>query len=57
MGLVGFVGSPDSAAEIGELDHLKQLVPLGVEGAIVGSAIYRGTIDLAEAILEIGKQP
>ncbi len=35
---------------IGELDHLTRLVPLGVEGAIVASALYRGTVDLAESI-------
>ena len=35
---------------IGELDHLKRLAELGAEGAIVGSAIYRGTIDLHEAV-------
>jgi phosphoribosylformimino-5-aminoimidazole carboxamide ribotide isomerase len=39
---------------IGELDHLRRLANLGAEGAIVGSAIYRGTVDLAEAIRELG---
>ena len=39
---------------IGELDHLRRLTNLGAEGAIVGTAIYRGTIDLAEAIHELG---
>jgi phosphoribosylformimino-5-aminoimidazole carboxamide ribotide isomerase len=38
---------------IGELDHLKRLAELRVEGAIVGSAIYKGTVDLAEAIAAI----
>jgi phosphoribosylformimino-5-aminoimidazole carboxamide ribotide isomerase len=39
---------------IGELDHLRRLATLGAEGAIVGTAIYRGTIDLTEAISELG---
>jgi phosphoribosylformimino-5-aminoimidazole carboxamide ribotide isomerase len=39
---------------IGELDHLRRLATLGAEGAIVGTAIYRGTVDLAEAIHELG---
>lgn len=39
---------------IGEIDHLRQLKNLGADGAIVGSAIYRGTVDLAEAISELG---
>jgi phosphoribosylformimino-5-aminoimidazole carboxamide ribotide isomerase len=39
---------------IGELDHLRRLAKLGADGAIVGTAIYRGTINLAEAITELG---
>jgi phosphoribosylformimino-5-aminoimidazole carboxamide ribotide isomerase len=35
---------------IGTVEHLKQLAAIGVDGAIVGSAIYRGTVDLAEAL-------
>ena len=39
---------------IGDIDHLRRLTTLGVEGAIVGSAIYRGTLDLPQAIAELG---
>ncbi|MDA1035320.1 MAG: 1-(5-phosphoribosyl)-5-[(5-phosphoribosylamino)methylideneamino]imidazole-4-carboxamide isomerase [Chloroflexi bacterium] len=35
---------------IGSIDHLKRLAELGAESAIVGTAIYRGTVDLHEAI-------
>ena len=38
---------------IGEIAHLRRLETLGMEGAIVGSAIYRGTIDLHEAVAEL----
>ncbi len=39
---------------VGELDHLRRLAALGVEGAIVGRAIYEGAVDLAEAVEELG---
>ncbi|MEX2430876.1 MAG: 1-(5-phosphoribosyl)-5-[(5-phosphoribosylamino)methylideneamino]imidazole-4-carboxamide isomerase [Dehalococcoidia bacterium] len=39
---------------IGEIAHLQRLAGIGVAGAIVGSAIYRGTVDLAEALHVIG---
>ena len=39
---------------VAELDHLRRLAALGVEGAIVGRAIYEGTVDLAEAVAELG---
>ena len=35
---------------VASLAHLQRLAVLGVEGAIVGSAIYQGTVDLGEAI-------
>ena len=38
---------------IGAIDHLRQLAELGAESTIVGSAIYRGTVNLREAIVEI----
>ena len=38
---------------IGELDHLRRLASIGAEGAIIGTAIYRGTVDLAEAVREL----
>ena len=42
---------------IGEIDHLKRLADLGAHGAIVGSAIYRGSIDLASAISQLKVSP
>ena len=38
---------------IADIEHLRRLAKLGVEGAIVGSAIYRGTVDLEQAIAEL----
>ncbi len=32
------------------VEHIKQLVATGVEGVIIGTALYRGTITLAEAM-------
>lgn len=39
---------------VGSLDDLESLAEVGVEGAIVGSALYRGAIDLAEAVKRFG---
>jgi phosphoribosylformimino-5-aminoimidazole carboxamide ribotide isomerase len=42
---------------IGQLDHLLALLPLeplGVEGVIVGRALYDGRVDLGEALQAIG---
>ena len=33
-----------------ELDDIKKLAPIGIEGVIVGRSLYEGTLDLAEAI-------
>ncbi len=38
------------AGGIASMDDLERLAQAGVEGAIVGSAIYEGTIDLHEAV-------
>jgi phosphoribosylformimino-5-aminoimidazole carboxamide ribotide isomerase len=38
---------------VGSLDHLRQLRQAGASGAIVGRALYNGTISLAEAIAEV----
>ena len=38
---------------ISSLEHLRRLKELGVEGAIIGKALYTGDIDLEEAIAEI----
>jgi len=35
---------------IASLDHLKRLAALGVEGAIIGSALYTGTLDFRQAV-------
>ena len=35
---------------IGSIEHIKSLVPVGVEGVITGRALYTGDLDLAEAI-------
>ena len=34
------------------LNDVKKLAALGVEGAIIGKALYTGNIDLKEAILK-----
>jgi phosphoribosylformimino-5-aminoimidazole carboxamide ribotide isomerase len=49
--LVSGVNVPVIAAGgISKLEHLKRLKQLGVEGAIIGKALYTGDIDLGEAI-------
>jgi len=32
------------------VQHIKELLPTGVEGVIVGRALYTGAVDLAEAV-------
>jgi phosphoribosylformimino-5-aminoimidazole carboxamide ribotide isomerase len=32
------------------------LAPLGVEGVVIGRALYDGTVDLAEALQAIGPE-
>ncbi len=44
-----------AAGGISSLNHLKVLQKLGVEGAIIGKAVYTGDIDLKKALAEIGK--
>jgi phosphoribosylformimino-5-aminoimidazole carboxamide ribotide isomerase len=44
-----------AAGGIASISHLKMLAKLGVEGAILGRALYTGDIDLKQAIAEIGK--
>jgi phosphoribosylformimino-5-aminoimidazole carboxamide ribotide isomerase len=38
------------AGGIASVDHLTRLSQLGVEGTVVGRALYTGDVDLAEAI-------
>ncbi len=53
--LVTAIGLPVIAAGgISSLSHLKVLNQLGVEGAIVGKALYTGDINLKQALAAIG---
>ena len=45
-----------AAGGISRLEHLQRLKELGVEGAIIGKALYTGDIDLREAISKFGTQ-
>jgi phosphoribosylformimino-5-aminoimidazole carboxamide ribotide isomerase len=42
------------AGGISRLEHLRRLKELGLEGAIIGKALYTGDIDLGEAIINFG---
>ena len=42
------------AGGISQLEHLWRLKKLGVEGAIIGKALYTGDINLGEAIISLG---
>ncbi|MBN2187186.1 MAG: 1-(5-phosphoribosyl)-5-[(5-phosphoribosylamino)methylideneamino]imidazole-4-carboxamide isomerase [Dehalococcoidia bacterium] len=42
------------AGGISKLEHLQRLKELGVEGVIIGKALYTGDIDLEEAIIKFG---
>jgi len=53
-GLLSQVGVPVIAAGgISSIEHLTRLAGLGVEGAIVGRAIYTGDLDFKEAVRSI----
>ena len=41
------------AGGISKLEHLRRLKQLGVEGAIIGKALYTGDVDLEEAIIKV----
>jgi len=41
-------------SNIGDIAALKELAPLGVEGVIVGKALYAGTVNIAEALALAG---
>ncbi|MEY4312223.1 MAG: hypothetical protein RLZZ571_993, partial [Actinomycetota bacterium] len=43
-------------ATLDDLAELRKLVPLGVEGAITGKALYAGAFTLVEAIEVAGPQ-
>jgi 1-(5-phosphoribosyl)-5-[(5-phosphoribosylamino)methylideneamino] imidazole-4-carboxamide isomerase/N-(5'phosphoribosyl)anthranilate isomerase len=42
-------------SSLADLRAIASLVPLGVEGAIVGTALYEGAFTLEEALAEVGK--
>lgn len=42
------------AGGISRLEHLERLKEIGVEGAIIGKALYTGDINLGEAIINFG---
>lgn len=42
------------AGGISSLQHLLRLAKLGVEGAVVGKALYTGDVDLSEALQALG---
>ncbi len=42
-----------AAGGVSSLDHLRMLKQLGVEGAIVGKALYTGDINLKQAIAAV----
>ena len=46
-----------ASAGISTLDDLRAVRRIGCAGAIVGRALYEGTIDLAEAIATLGETP
>jgi phosphoribosylformimino-5-aminoimidazole carboxamide ribotide isomerase len=44
-----------AAGGISSVNHLKMLSKLGVEGAVIGKALYTGNINLKQALDEIGR--
>jgi phosphoribosylformimino-5-aminoimidazole carboxamide ribotide isomerase len=42
-----------AAGGVSTVDHLRELASMGVEGAIVGKALYTGALDLREALKAI----
>ncbi|MGQ9546305.1 MAG: 1-(5-phosphoribosyl)-5-[(5-phosphoribosylamino)methylideneamino]imidazole-4-carboxamide isomerase, partial [Dehalococcoidia bacterium] len=42
------------AGGISRMEHLQKLKELGVEGAIIGKALYTGDMDLRQAIMKFG---
>jgi phosphoribosylformimino-5-aminoimidazole carboxamide ribotide isomerase len=53
LDFVGSLGSPMAVIASGgvsSVDHVKRLATTGVEGVIIGKALYTGALDLREAI-------
>ena len=46
-----------AAGGIANVRHLERLAELGVEGAIVGKALYTGAVSLTEALESLGDKP
>jgi phosphoribosylformimino-5-aminoimidazole carboxamide ribotide isomerase len=44
-----------AAGGIASVNHLKMLSKLGVEGAVIGKALYTGDINLKQALDEVGR--
>ncbi|MFH1560270.1 MAG: 1-(5-phosphoribosyl)-5-[(5-phosphoribosylamino)methylideneamino]imidazole-4-carboxamide isomerase [Chloroflexota bacterium] len=42
-----------AAGGVSSIEHLERLASLGVEGAIIGKALYTGDVDLKEAIARV----
>jgi len=54
-GLVAALEVPVVASGgVSTIEHLQRLAEIGCEGAIVGKALYEGTLDLAAALAAIG---
>ena len=39
---------------VASVEHIKELLPTGVEGVIVGRALYTGAVSLSEAVAAVG---
>jgi phosphoribosylformimino-5-aminoimidazole carboxamide ribotide isomerase len=42
--------SIQASGGVASVEHIRELVPTGVEGVIVGRAIYTGAVNLSEAV-------
>jgi len=45
--------SVQASGGVASVEHIKGLLPTGVEGVIVGMALYTGTVNLAEAVAAV----
>ncbi len=43
-------GAVIASGGVSSIDHLRELAEIGAEGAILGSALYRGALELSEAV-------
>jgi phosphoribosylformimino-5-aminoimidazole carboxamide ribonucleotide (ProFAR) isomerase len=42
-------------SSLGDLERLRELVPLGLEGAILGKSLYAGKFTLEQALKAVGE--